>query len=141
MRFSQTAVPTILMIDKNHSYNTFDRQKGLKTDTHGWSFTIASLRAEFQALQQAEEVKGVDLQFLALTVRELFTGLDYDPVLWPHPFLPEAMLELLHRAKHRTGHATRSNAEEDWAIRIIRFLKLFTRNEVSAHREHETHAP
>jgi hypothetical protein len=130
---SQTTIPSILFVDKNHMYNTYDKKNGLNTETHGWSITMDTLNKTFASLTEAKEVKGVDLQYLALTFQELVMGFDYDPTLWRHPFLPELLLELLRRAKTkiRSNTKTKTNKKKkEWALPIIKFLKTFTCNEM-----------
>ena len=71
----ETAVPTILIVDKNHMYNTFDKKKGLQVETHGWSKTMETLNTQFEQLQnEAGGLQGVELHYLALTADELFRG-------------------------------------------------------------------
>jgi hypothetical protein len=68
----------------------------------------------------------IELQFLAVCLNELVTGFDLDPEVWPHPFTPELLVLSLQRARARTGHLTRSSTEPDWHVRIVRFFKLFS---------------
>ena len=112
----------VLIIDKNHCHTAYDQKKGLMTGTHGWSRTVKDLRTSC--------IPEVELQFAAVVLPELFGGLDMDDQLWPHPFTPDMMLMILQRALKREGHLTRSNTEHDLVVRIMRYVKLFVKEEM-----------
>ena len=113
----------VLIMDKNHCHTAFDMETGLTPGTYGWSRTVNDLRKKCI-------MPGVQLQFAAVVMPELFRGLDMDGQLWPHPFTPDAMLMILQRALKREGHLTRSNTEHDLVVRIMRYLKLFVKEEM-----------
>ena len=92
---------------------------GLTPGNYGWSMTVTNLKNKCPP--------EVELRFVAIVLPELFQGLDFDEELWPYPFTPECLLLALQRALGRENHLTRSNKENDLAVLIIHFFKLFTR--------------